>query len=258
MPSLKVMTFNIRGSFVKDGVNVWPNRRGLALRVIRDQAPDLIGFQEVQEGNWSFFAEALPDYERRRGPRYNNAEPFCYPSILWRGEALEALEEGGFWLSETPEVFSASWETACIRSALWIRFRLRGSGREFVHLNTHLDHESETARVNGARLVLERLAEVGGDLPRLVTADFNCEPGAPVHGLFLQAGLQDAHLRAKGRDGPLTFTFHEFTGQRAWGRIDWVLCSRQVEVRACRIVTDAEPPVYPSDHFPVVAELALR
>jgi len=257
VPSITVMSFNIRGSFVDDGVNVWPNRRDLAARVIRQEAPDLIGLQEVQDGNWAFFAEAFADYEGRKGPPYNNGEPFCYPSILWRRDVLEPLDEGAFWLSETPAVFSASWETACVRSALWIRFRRREDGREFVHLNTHLDHVSEPARLNGAGLIVDRLVEAAGASPRLITADFNCKPGSPVHHLFLEAGYQDAHLAAGGTDGPDVFTFHAFTGQRELGRIDWVLCSPDIAVRTCRTITDADPPVYPSDHFPIVAGVFL-
>ena len=257
MSELRIMSFNIRGSFVDDGENVWPSRRELALEVIENEAPDLVGFQEVQEGNWSFFGGRLAGFRGAKGPRYNNAEPFCYPSVFWRDEVLEVVEQGEFWLSETPEVFSASWDTACIRSALWLRFRSRVDGREFLHVNTHLDHVSEAARLNGARLILERSADLAGGAPRVLTGDFNCEPGSPVHRLFLDGGFQDAHQAAGGTDGPEVFTFHAFTGARKLGRIDWVLTAGNVRVHSCRIVTRADPPLFPSDHYPVVAEVAL-
>jgi hypothetical protein len=61
---------------------------------------------------------------------------------LWRAERLRPIAADGFWLSETPGEHSRSWETDCIRSAGWVRFRCLESGAEFVHLNTHLDHIS--------------------------------------------------------------------------------------------------------------------
>ena len=133
---------------------------------------------------------------------------------------------------------------------------MRETGREFVYLNTHLDHVSEAARLNGSRLILDRLGQIGLDLPCIISADFNQEPGSSVYRLFVEAGLQDAHLAAGGSNGSEVFTFHRFTGARELGRIDWILCSRPLRVTSCHIVTDAERLIYPSDHFPVVAELS--
>ena len=65
-----------------------------------------------------------------------------------------------------------------------------------------------------------------------------------------------------------SFTFHGFEGARCWaaqhhmaGRIDWILTldgARPVRPLTCLIAHDQEPPVFPSDHYPVVADLDLR
>jgi len=68
---LRVMSFNVRGSFVDDGENAWPARRELNVEVIKKCAPDLVGFQELQDGNWEDYEKALPGCGRERGPRYN-------------------------------------------------------------------------------------------------------------------------------------------------------------------------------------------
>jgi endonuclease/exonuclease/phosphatase family metal-dependent hydrolase len=253
------MSFNVRGSFVDDGENAWPARRELNFAVIRERAPDLIGFQELQDGNWDDYASSLPDFGRLRGPAYNNREPFCYPSVFWKEPRLERVSDGGFWLSTTPEEFSASWETNCVRSAAWVRLRESSSGQPLFVLNTHLDHVSQEARLEGARLIVRRLAELrAGGEPALVTGDFNCTPGSPAHAVFLEAGFTDAFVAAGAEE---CGTFHAFTGEARAGRIDWVLVDPgacRVSFAAAQVIRDSQPPVYPSDHFPLLVDLTLE
>lgn len=258
------MTFNVRGAQHADGDNEWPRRARLNVECVRRCAPDLIGFQEFQRGNRKTYDAELPGYERVFGPGYENRRPYAYNAIYYDPGRLDLLDNGGFWLSETPEKRSRSWESSHVRSANWARFRA-ASGAEFVHLNTHLDHRSGGARVEGSRLVLRTLEELAGDAPALVTGDFNCNPGSKTHGIYESAGFSDAHRLAGNAPER---TFHRFRGEGfspknpdKEGRLDWVLVrdgSRvEWETRACRTVRDAEPPVYPSDHYPVVAELVL-
>jgi endonuclease/exonuclease/phosphatase family metal-dependent hydrolase len=254
---LRVMSFNIRGSFVDDGENAWPARRELNVETIRKADPDLIGFQELQIGNWEDYEKALPGYARLQGPQYNNAEPFCYPSIFWKQPLLELVDSGGFWLSTTPGEFSASWNTRCVRSSAWVRLRAEDGVPLFV-LNTHLDHVSEEARVEGARLIVEevRRLRAGGE-PVLITGDFNCVPGSDALNVFASAGYLDAFAAAGAEE---TGTFHAFTGEAIMPRIDWVLVDPgacQVEFASAEAIRDAQPPIYPSDHLPLVVDLGL-
>ena len=146
------MTFNIRGFYhPDDGANQWQHREALHFATMRRCAPDLIGVQEAQTGNLKAYHRELPDYHWMAWPEYGDAPPHEWPAIYWRPERLRPIDSGGFWLSETPERHSRSWETDCIRSAAWVKFRCVASGATIVHVNTHLDHRSELARVNGAR-----------------------------------------------------------------------------------------------------------
>jgi endonuclease/exonuclease/phosphatase family metal-dependent hydrolase len=261
MNTLRVMTFNIRGAHFDDGQNIWPNRAALNAAVIRCHAPDLIGFQEFELPHKEFYSAHLPEYECVLGPGYGNHEPFQYPAVLFRRDRLRPLASGGFWLSATPDVHSAAWDTACIRSASWVRFAHAESGRELLHLNTHLDHISEPARAEGAALIAARLQEVWQpDTPTVVTGDFNCVPGSAAHRALLAAGLADTYTMVTGSDAP-AMTFHGFRGSSfepksydALDRIDWILV-RGLRPTSHTIVADAEPPLYPSDHYPVLAEL---
>jgi endonuclease/exonuclease/phosphatase family metal-dependent hydrolase len=262
MSNLRVMTFNLRGAVIPDGENIWPHRARFSAEVIRREDPDLIGFQEVQEGNLESYREFLTGYERAKGPQYNNHEPYCYATIFWKPEKLERLDSGGFWLSKTPHEFSGDWGTRYIRSAHWIRFREIDTGIEFVFLNTHLDHISEEARREGSRVIIEQLKVVAEGLPIIATGDFNSNPGSAAHEVFLGEGFEDVYLAAGNEDSDDTITFHAFTGEKqSWERrIDWILTrgsNGEFGSASCEIVKDARPPLYPSDHYPVQATIRL-
>lgn len=263
---MRVMTFNVRGSaFDRGEANAWENRAAMNVATIRDAAPDLIGFQELQRGNLRVYEEELPGYERLLGPGYGVNRPRNFNAVFFDPNRLEATQAGGFWLSKTPEKFSRSWRSAVVRSANWARFRHRESDSHFLHLNTHLDHKSAPARVEGSRLILRRLAEIREGLPVILTGDFNCGPGSRPHRIFTEGGFVDAFAFSGGKEGG---TFHAFRGARyaqvrgrAPRRLDWILIrdDERLRVRSCRILRDGDERAgfYPSDHYPVVADLSF-
>ena len=266
--TIVVMSFNVRGSSRDRGeANAWENRADVNVETIERRAPALIGLQEAQSGNLETYREKLSRYACVQGPRYGNRAPYDFNAILFDPGRLELLGSGGFWLSETPDRYSASWGTRVARSANWARFRLNGTGLSFLHLNTHLDHVSSLARVEGGDLILRRLAELREDEhPVIVTGDFNCRPGTPTHRRFARAGFVDTYLAAGNEDGPEANTFHAFKGTRyrearpglGPRRIDWILLKdprRRLRVGSHLILRDRaeESGVYPSDHYPVLA-----
>ncbi len=267
---IRVMSFNVRGSSRDRGeANAWENRATANVEAIGRRTPALIGLQESQSGNLETYRERLSQYACVRGPRSGNRAPYDFNAILFDPDYLELLDSGGFWLSETPERYSASWGTRVARSANWAHFRFSGTDLSFLHLNTHLDHVSRLARVEGSGLIVRKLAELREDeQPVVVTGDFNCRPGTPVHRSFVRAGFVDTYLAAGNEDGSDANTFHAFKGARyrearpglGPRRIDWILLKdpgRRIRVGSHLILRDRaqEPGVYPSDHYPVLAEL---
>lgn len=289
MAEINVMTFNIRGSlFEIDGDNVWPNRADLNVRTIRRCNPDIISFQEFQQGNRATYDQQLPAYAVEMGlPTCVTGDYAMYNAIYWKRDRFERIAGGGFYLSETPDTWSTAWDSSLVRAATWIRLRHRLGGASFALINIHLDHIGETARVEGARLCVQRLDALcrAERLPAVVTGDFNSrawspeagDPPAPdvfysedippagnVHRVFTQAGYVDTYHAAGHEDHLDTNTYHAFQGSDAPPfamRIDWILTRdglyHRFAVHASEIVRDAEPPLYPSDHYPVTAALSL-
>jgi endonuclease/exonuclease/phosphatase family metal-dependent hydrolase len=267
LSSFRVMTFNVRGANREDGINIWPQRAQLNIEMIEHYAPDLIGFQECQHGNLTIYQEQLKQYQHVSGPLAGNEEPYDYNTISWKPSRLRQINSGSFWLSQTPEVAAFGWDAACIRAAHWMRFKLVGNEKELLHVNTHLDHVGEQARQEGARLILQWLTQLRDtNLPIIVTGDFNCEPGSPAYRLFLEHDFVDVYIATGNIDDELAGTFHDFgkidtSFKEAQWRIDWILLHDplgQLQPRTCEILRYAQPPLYPSDHYPVLATFEVQ
>src|SRR5215213_5180171 len=87
-----MMSFNVRGSF-RDArkKNAWRNRAGLNVATIERYVPDVIGLQESQRGNLDAYRRRLPHYVHIRGPKYGNAFPHDFNTILYDPARLEQL-----------------------------------------------------------------------------------------------------------------------------------------------------------------------
>lgn len=275
--SFRVMSFNIRGaSDTHDGANGWSKRAALNVATIRKYAPDLIGFQELQRGNLDVYDAELTDYQYVLGNEASGGTE--HPSIFWKPATFDLLDSGSFWVSETPDVYSGSWDTDCIRAATWVRLRERASGKTLLHMNTHLDHISNWARTEGCRLLLRQINALRGELPAILTGDFNCNACEPPaageadradanYRFLLEQGFVDTFLAAGNHDSVTTNTFHGFAGDAfvpipagSVVRIDWILTldgAERLETRSASIVRDHAAPLYPSDHTPIVADLAF-
>ena len=93
-----------------------------------------------------------------------------------------------------------------------------------------------------------------------MTGDFNADaPENPVYGT-VTAALTDSWRATEGAEPPLG-TSHGFGGlerARTAGRIDWILYRGPIAATDTEILTFERDGQYPSDHFPVVAELEYR
>ena len=258
--SLRVMTFNVRYPNPKDGADVWENRRDLLVKTIRRHHPDVMGTQELFKLQGDFIVAALPEYAWFGVSRRGN-EQDEHMGVFYRKTKLRLLESGNFWLSETPAVAgSSSWNMNLPRMVTWGLFEHIASRRRFYYFNTHFAHrgaQDEPARLHSAGVIKEHLAKLAQPvLPVVLTGDFNAPATGAVHARMLEAGLLDSRAVARRREGP-EGTFHGFKGKPGAARIDWILVSPRVKVKRNATLLDHTGERFPSDHFPVLAELTL-
>lgn len=255
---LRVMTYNLRYASTKQP-NSWSARRPVARELVRKEAPDVIGTQEGLYAQLKDLSDDLPRYDwiglgREGGSRGE------FMAVFFRRERLEPIAFDHFWLSDTPEVVgSATWGHTNRRMVTWVHFLDRRSGRRFYLINTHFDHRVPLARERSAGLLLERMKALETRDPVIVTGDFNAAAGdSTAYSLLTASGpLRDAWLEAETK-GPALSTFHGYRTPHPDGRrIDWILYHGSVICRSTRVITFAVDGQYPSDHFPVLAELEL-
>ena len=254
--SLKVMTFNIRLSLESDKENSWENRKTEAIQLMDYYHPDFFGVQEAVPQQMIDIKSGLKNYDFVGVGRDDGANKGEYSAIFFDKEKLEVLKSGTFWLSETPEKPSKGWDAAYNRICTYALFKMKKGGKKFWAFNVHFDHMGNVARENSAKLILEKMKAYNTkNLPVILTGDFNLtDDSEPIK--ILSKNLTDTYCHSKKPHyGPKgTFTaFDVNIVPKDW--IDYIF----VKDFACeniRTINDRrENLLYPSDHFPVLAEL---
>jgi endonuclease/exonuclease/phosphatase family metal-dependent hydrolase len=263
-PDLALLTFNIRYGSANDGDDAWPLRKELVYAVLDDQLADSIGMQEAEAFQLEEIDVEFPAYDRVGVGRSDGLEGGEFSPIYFKTERLEVVTSATFWFSDTPEVAgSMGWGANYPRICTWALFEEKASGRKYYHYNVHLDHESETARVNSAKLLMERVsARTEQNTPVVVTGDFNTgESSVPIQYLLGTGSIDDGNnplplldtFREVNPDATEVGTFNGFTGESNGGKIDYIFVSPALGAIAAEIIRDNDAGRYPSDHFPVNA-----
>ena len=267
-PPITVETWNIRYDNPADGPHAWPNRRDDVIEHLRNGEAEIVGLQEVLPNQLASIRAGLPGYDvfarsRERDESKGEAVPILWRRDRWRLDDANAMH---FWLSETPEVpGSMSWGTACTRMVTVVRLLPVGSvgtsssDRTPIWVaNVHLDHRSADARLEGARLLRTRLAEMTtrhpGE-PVVVMGDFNATPDSPPIAALCGAGedgvFVDAWAAVTDRDAKAPAgTWNGWRLDARSGRIDLVLV-RGFAVDAADILQPTHDAGPLSDHWPV-------
>ncbi len=250
-----VMTFNLRVDAEIDGINRFPHRKGRILEVIEKHKPHVIGFQEANDTMREWLAEALS------GGGYTVVG--CGRNTDFRGESVPvAFLTDAFdlkmtdtkWLSPTPDVPGSTFggdQSHCPRILTSAILSPR-EGREFLFLNTHLDHKGENARVLGARCVTEYIEKAG--LPFVITGDMNARPCDQAIKEFLSSAPNGKNcVDATSNVGGTFHAFGRKVGEERT-KIDYIFTDMDCDPSESFAIS--EPPVdgvYVSDHDPVIA-----
>jgi len=270
---LRVMSFNVR--FSKPGAseaaseNNWADakfpRRERAIRVIRDNRPDVLGVQEARGPQVNDLRDALPDYAFYGVGRDDGKTDGEFCGIFYRNDRFKQNDAGSFWLSDTPDKPGTSFYkalNACARIASWVRLADKQSGREILVLNMHWDHISESARQQSAALVHERLSTLAPGLPAIVMGDLNALENSPAVIKLISADehgrtLADSYRELHPRRSPEEASFNDWRGTRKGSRIDFILHTAEFKPVAAEIVRTSYEGHWPSDHYPVTATLRM-
>lgn len=253
---MHVMSANLRCFNPQDiGKKSWFYRADLILKNIEAEAPSIIGFQEATKWQYIYLCKTLSGYDSVI--TYRDNSPFSEGCpIFYSTELYDLIDKGSFWLSETPDVMSKDWDSKCYRVCSYVILEDKASTQQFVVFNTHLDHVSDEARINGIGVVLDKIQQFGG-LPSMIMGDFNAEEDSETYRSATENFL-DAKYQTENTSGLHSATYQNWGKALDRNPIDYFMISKTgFTVEEYKVVDATYDGVYPSDHFPILVQLTL-
>ena len=255
MPSIKTASYNLRMENHHDGKNMFTYRTPLIKDVIRRESPDIVGFQEVLPHMLDWLIKTFPEYVVvgcGRGSDYTDeANP-----VMFKKDLFNFLGYDMFWLSETPNIPGSRYaeQSPCPRICVVITLKHKDSPHPFRFYNTHLDHESDTARKLGMTAILKRMEEDKKrlDVPHILVGDMNAYPNSETIRYIRECKTRDFIDLTEAISG----TYHGY-GKVA-DKIDYIFSDAGTKYADARAWTDEVGGVYLSDHYPVSAVIELE
>jgi endonuclease/exonuclease/phosphatase family metal-dependent hydrolase len=259
---VSVMSFNIRLDVASDGENRWDARKEKVTGLMRFYAPDFIGTQEVMHHQLLFIRQELKGYAHIGIGRDDGKEKGEYSAIFYDSMKFIVKEQATFWLSPTPDTVSKAWGANINRICTYGLFQSKKTKKYFWVFNTHFDHQSVLARAESAKLIMTKIAALNKEKQYLVifTGDLNAQPTEEpvIHVASVMDNTRDISQQPP-YGGIDTWNAFQFS-KKPSGCIDYIFVSRNNgwQVKKFATLTDSYDMKYPSDHFPVLAELVLK
>lgn len=246
--SMSVISFNMA---VSNSANKkWRSRRDAIVSMANSERPQIIATQEGLSGQLRYLDSQLNSYDRvGKGRDGGHMGEHC--AIYYDADRMELLENGTFWLSETPNKPSKGWDADKKRIVTWACFYDMMHQKKVYVFNTHLDHLGRESREESVKLLKENISKITNyDGAIIVCGDFNALPTAPelepITGI-----MTDARSNALLGDSHPTFN--------GWGRaenpkvIDHIYVYGARPIRFSTLTSGTYGTEYISDHYPVKA-----
>lgn len=252
---ITVMSYNIRYDNPEDGVNVWNNRKENVSEIITNNNPVIVGIQEALKNQIDFLSDATK-YKYIGKGRDDGKTAGEYSPILYDKSRVELLDNGMFWLSETPDSPSLGWDACCRRVVTWGKFKYKG--KVFFYFNTHFDHKGKNAMKNSSKLLLDKANHISDGSAFFIGGDFNFNPDNENYKYLVNKqntfSVKDSYLLVKNTEKtrPITLRSFDVKTEFAGDIIDYIFIKNNISVISYRLDTSNNGSTYYSDHVPVI------
>lgn len=277
---IKAISQNIRHS--NDAA---PNTRAERIarfkEVIPSYDPDVVAVQEYRNSAWfkAWQNEILAGYNYYVATRADTTRDGLTPetaiqpdermAIFWKADKFRLMDSGMFWLSETPDVNSPTFNVSDAyieydeeaglyydnrnRICVWVKLQDIATGMEFFYFDCHF-HTVDISMPPSAQLIVERAQTIAGDLPVIACGDFNLysrEPAYPV----LTSYFEDVAVTM----GDLSGTMHGYKENIVPERIDYFFTHGDtVDSVKYKVIDDrGSDGGFCSDHYGLYSEFVI-
>lgn len=257
---LKIMTFNLRCDFPLDFRNRWSNRKHITYDIFNKYKCDIIGIQESTENMYNDIRKNIINYNIVGIPR--SKKILAERNDILISRKYNICESKTFWLSDTPDVIGSSkWfslfpricTTAVIEITNEIKIRV---------CNSHLDCFTQKAREYELKKLMEVIEkeQEKEELPIIIMGDFNSSPDSRLiknlsNGVYGTKKVTAVQEFDKGLYTNSTMSM--FKGKERGLHIDYIFISEEFKVNSVEIIKYNDNGRYPSDHYPLIADIQL-
>jgi len=254
---LNVGTYNLRYDNADDSVNGngWRQRYPVMAKIILFNDLDIFGTQEGLYHMLNNLVDSLPGYKWIGIGRDDGVQAGEHSAIFYKADKFKLLKQGNFWLSTITDKPNKGWDAVLPRICTWGEFEEIKTGFKFYFFNLHMDHIGVVARRESAKLVLSKVTAMAGNIPTILTGDFNVDQTSESYNVVNNSGLlrdsyELAPIKLAYDDSYNAFNVNKNNGN---SRIDHIFVTKHFKVKRYAILTNTFHGRIPSDHYPVVA-----
>lgn len=258
---MRVMTFNLRTDSIFDIRNPWRSRKKMVNNIISMYSPDILGVQELNNNMFNDLSQSVKGKYNLVGEA-RTKKLFAEKNDILVKKGHKIKNHTTFWLSNKPErVGSSQWHSLFPRICTTALIEME-SGEIVRAYNTHLDCISPWAREYGLRKISEIIDKnyESEKVPVMLMGDFNATPGSKAIQKFISLNKDKRNFIAVqeiNKDMYGNSTMSKFNGSTSGLHIDYIFVSDEFKVVSSEIVRYNENGKYPSDHYPLMAEIKL-
>ena len=218
---------------------------------INQYSPDILGVQEETPVWREFLCSHLDTRyarvgEGRRGAS-DESEANEAAAVYYDTQKFELLHTVTKWLSDTPDLPSYIKGAHHMRSVTFAVLKCRSGGNKLIYANTHFDCGADAVREAESRC-LSHIRRGFGDLPFIISGDFNFKPDSPAYNIVCEGGLFDASRKAP--DTEIESTFHGYGKMGVI--IDYFFANEKIKPLIYRVLSEKYNGEYTSDHYPIM------
>jgi endonuclease/exonuclease/phosphatase family metal-dependent hydrolase len=258
---INIATYNIRYDSKDDSIagNGWRVRYPNIAQIIRFNDLDVFGTQEGLYHQLTQLNDSLPGYKWIGAGRDDGKHAGEHSAIFYKEDKFTIGRSGDFWLSTVTDKPNKGWDAALPRICSWAEFKEVKTGLYFYFFNIHMDHLGIVARRESSKLILAKVKEMAGNVPTILTGDFNVDQNNESYTLINTSGvLRDSYELSPTKMAPSN-TYNGYDVNTAGDkRIDHIFVTKRFTVARYGILTNTYHGRLPSDHYPVVVTLKYR